>query len=113
MSITLKRMPFPNPYQYLEVQPGERKLVYEQLMNGGYTGFVRTISQDYYADTFYEWIIDGKASRKIEYTFSITEPRELKPPRIAKKHIRWYFTNNGLVAVVAGVLCDGELVRPA
>lgn len=113
MSIPLKRMPFPAPYQYLEVQPGERKLVYEQRMNGGYTGFIRNIAMDYYADTFYEWIIDGKAAQKIEYTHNITGPRRITPPRIAKKHIRWYFTNNGDVAVVAGVLCDGELIRPA
>ena len=114
MKRPLKSIAFPESYQYKEdVAPGERVLVYELLIGGGYTGFIDKMGINWYADTFYDFIIDGRRQEKIERSIEMTQPDEYDPPFVAKKSIRFWFNNNSANTISPGVLCSGQLVRPA
>ena len=100
---------FPTPYQYAEVPAGEKKIVWELKVTGGYTGFINKVSCDWYKSCFWEWSVDGVLIEKVEREVSVTEPDEFSPPIIARKWIRWIYYNKDTVDHVVGVMLDGEL----
>lgn len=100
-------------YQTKEVAPGESAVVWYYRVGGGYKAFVRKIACNWYPDTYYEFSIDGDLIEKVERTIEMTEPDEYDPPFVAEKRIIWKFFNNSSNAITTGVLCSGDLARPA
>lgn len=111
----LERIVFPDPYQYKTVEIGEKVIVWDMPVSGGYVAFIDKVSVDWYVDTFTEFIIDGILKEKIQRTILDVDSVRLEPydpPLIAEKRVRFIVTNNSDADIVPGILCDGYLCKP-
>lgn len=110
--MTLERQQIPEAYRTLTVAPGSNGIVWEERFTPGFPGFIDKIGIDWYRDTWYDFIIDGRSVEKIVRTIEVTTPDEYNPPFVSTKRVRFVFHNESSDSLDAGVLCSGYRARP-
>ncbi len=80
-------------------------------------GFIRYVACNWFANTYYEWRIDGMLKEKVERTIGdptepFAQPLRLIKPIVFEHEIEWIAYNGDALAHDFGALCDGELYTP-
>jgi len=81
-------------HQYAQVNPGEKKKIFEFKIPSGYVGFIYKVAHSWYPDTYLLFRVDGELVEKIEYAREISNPIKYDPPIVVKYSIEVWAVNN-------------------
>ena len=107
----LLNLKFYEPYQYAAIADGTSGRVYFMQIPAGCVAFIEQVANNWFADTYLDWKIDGeKVEPQIQRAIAaINNPKDYKPPILAKNTIEWVAYNNSGTDRVFEVLCDGAI----
>ena len=97
-----------NVYQYLGVNPGEEKRVFNLDLPVGYVGFITEMYIKWFPDTVVELKIDYFTELSLTRTIGrIEEPKKYEPPVIVHKKIEVIAKNNSSLTHFFEALING------
>jgi hypothetical protein len=100
-----------NPHQYKLIKAGTSDKVYEFIIPKGHIAFIDQIANLWYPNTYLTFIVDSEEEVVQREIAPINEPKEFRPPIVAKNFIRWIGVNNSSEDYVFEVICDGYLLK--
>lgn len=107
----MKGEKFSEPHQYKTVNGGEHSRVYFLNIPKGMTGFIDTVANTWFVDTYLIWNVDGEpVEPKIEREIAhLNNPKKFASPIVVKHKIEWWAYNNSADTQMFEVICDGVM----
>jgi hypothetical protein len=111
---TFKELPRPlsyyyQPHKYVTIPGGFKATFFEWWLPDNHVLHIHQVANNFFMDTYSDWIIDGVRFEKVErWISSLNAPLNVKDRYIvAYKNVKWITFNKGKEDIISEVLIDG------
>ncbi len=101
-----------NTFQAATIEAGANGRVFFLKIPESAVGFLKLIGNNWFSNTYFEFIIDGEVVKKVEHQIgNINDPTSFDPPYVVRDRLEFKAYNNSTKSIRFEVVCDGVAVH--